>query len=292
MYKTMGRVFLIVLPVILLFALYMEGQNYDPEVLAFRKVIFQSEKGRHLLPQNLNNWKLKEPPKNYTPENLFEYLNGHAEFYISRGLESLTVAEYTSGPNATAKVEVFRMVGPLEAWGVLQEEAPERKTPLKGPEGYRTEDMVVFSTGPFYVRVFSKKDIEGLYSALYNSLRGLSQEPDIITFLPEGTTGARYHRQAYMGIEGLDRVLEAELPLSAGRNIRVFLRKNTTRASLEKILQEFIQNGATLKTLKEGIQVEDPYEGTIFLVLKRDTLYGFRGEIKPEEALSLLKKDG
>jgi len=46
-----------------------------------------------LLPE-LESWTLVDSPQVYHPENLFEYINGAAESYISYGFKELIVAEY------------------------------------------------------------------------------------------------------------------------------------------------------------------------------------------------------
>ncbi|MBU0985670.1 MAG: hypothetical protein KKH68_00325, partial [Proteobacteria bacterium] len=70
----------------------------------------------------LPEWKLAEQPYRYIPPNLYEYINGAAEFFIAYGFTELAGANYApvSGDKDTVTVDIYDMGNKLNAFGVFQ----------------------------------------------------------------------------------------------------------------------------------------------------------------------------
>jgi hypothetical protein len=102
------------------------------------------------------NWQLKEAPRAYTPDNLYEYIDGNADLFLSYGFADAAVGDYApakgdafvrrrlrppkrnfvareggSGTSSPAKaegwvsVEVYNMGTPLQAFGIFGAERPD-----------------------------------------------------------------------------------------------------------------------------------------------------------------------
>jgi len=66
------------------------------------------------------NWRQDGEPAVYTPDDLFEYINGQAEIYLDYGFQELYTINfiYRNRPDETLTVDVYEMATPLNAFGL------------------------------------------------------------------------------------------------------------------------------------------------------------------------------
>ena len=94
----------------------------------------------------------------YDRANLYEYVNGHAEYYLTAGFEGLAVGEYGADAQGQPSlvVNLWDMGKPLHAFGVLMDEAGTDAAPLAGEVlGFRTSTGLSLAHGRYYVQVNS-----------------------------------------------------------------------------------------------------------------------------------------
>lgn len=109
-----------------------------------------------LLPASLEieDWKADGEPLVYTEENLWEYVNGAAENFISFEFKEVAAQDYLSGSGAGLKVEAYEHGNPLMAYGIYaQMRNPELSFLEIGNEAFADEYSIHFWKGPYYVRV-------------------------------------------------------------------------------------------------------------------------------------------
>src|SRR3990172_12285068 len=106
------------LPVLVL-VLYSEGQKYDPALINFKS----SESGAHraLFLSEIDGYGVSGEVRHFTEENLYEYVNGHAEYFIGAGFKELFVAEYVRSDSQPSQsemtAEIYDMAEPLQSFG-------------------------------------------------------------------------------------------------------------------------------------------------------------------------------
>ncbi|MEO5361989.1 MAG: hypothetical protein H7843_16390, partial [Nitrospirota bacterium] len=116
--------------------IYMTGQRYDAAAVNFT---FQKGSAESIqLPEDVEGYKKVGRPRQFTKNNLYEYNNGHAEYFIAKGFSSLTVYEYAkAGTQADTLVEIYDMGKPIQAFAVLTDELPADSTAASvGTMGY------------------------------------------------------------------------------------------------------------------------------------------------------------
>ncbi|MBP8975429.1 MAG: hypothetical protein KBG83_01805 [Bacteroidetes bacterium] len=90
----------------------------------------------------------------YTPNNLFDIINGAAEMFLSYDFEELAIAEYSDSSIRYIRVELYRHRNAENAFGVYaQERSPEAQFLSIGGEGYIEEGALNFWSGPFYIKL-------------------------------------------------------------------------------------------------------------------------------------------
>jgi hypothetical protein len=107
-----------------------------------------------LLPA-IDTWSQTEESQNYFPENLFEYINGAAEIYLSYDFHELIVAQYQKiGTDNQVAVEIYDMGTATTSFGIY---SAERYTdnvfiPI-GVQGYLEEGSLNFLVGRYYIKL-------------------------------------------------------------------------------------------------------------------------------------------
>jgi hypothetical protein len=109
-----------------------------------------------LLPK-LPGWTPTETPRSYRPDDLFEYIDGAAESYLSYDFRELLVADLEkTGTPATLTVEIYDMGLPLNAFGIFSAERyPENKVVDLGEMGYVEGEALNFLDGRYYVKMLA-----------------------------------------------------------------------------------------------------------------------------------------
>jgi hypothetical protein len=109
---------------------------------------------KSLLPE-VQKWDLSEDPQNFFPENLFEYINGAAEIYLSYDFHELIVAQYEkSGSESALAVEIYDMGSATNGFGIYSAERyPENEFSPIGVQGYLEEGSLNFLVGRYYVKL-------------------------------------------------------------------------------------------------------------------------------------------
>jgi hypothetical protein len=106
---------------------------------------------------HLAAWSLSEAPRSYFPDNLFEYIDGAAESYLSYDFRELLVADFEKkGTGATVTLEIYDMGLPVNAFGIFAAERyPENKVAALGDLGYIEGEALNFLSGRYYVKMLA-----------------------------------------------------------------------------------------------------------------------------------------
>lgn len=293
---------LALLPVIAL-AVYLEGQKYDPDTLDFSKA--QETPSARLLPEAAGGFAREGNVRSFTRDNLFEYVNGHAEFFISSGFESLAVGEYgnskdSAGPPSFT-VDVYDMGSPSNSFGVMTNESGGARPVDIGFMGYAMGEAVVFMKGRYYVKIasFSKDaDIAAFAKAVD---RGMGDIPSKIVqfdrFPGEGAMdkGRGFIRRDYMGLDFFSNVFEQKYERN-GKEFTAFLvtPEGGPEAFMEKAMKFYDDMGVKVDTFTAGDypawEVHDEYEGTWAMVRSGDGFLGVRELDDKSERVSFLNE--
>jgi hypothetical protein len=93
-----------------------------------------------LLPEDnaLPGWTRSGDVRFFGPGNLWEYINGAAEGYLSYNFQEVVTAEYSNPEKQSQSViDVYRMEDPLNAFGIYTQELnPDSEFHKIGVEGY------------------------------------------------------------------------------------------------------------------------------------------------------------
>ena len=121
-------------------------------------------------------------PETFNPDNLWEKINGQAEFYLSAGFVSLTSQLYEWVEDADSMIEVnaFHMGGMLNAFSVYSLQRRDNAQVIDVARfAYQTENTVYLVHGPFYVEILWILPLDGEISVLKLLAEQFVQETSI-----------------------------------------------------------------------------------------------------------------
>jgi len=144
-----------------------------------------------LLPLSITGWESSEDDNYYNEENLFNYINGGAELYISYGFNNVISRRYSKNGNSRIAVEIFDMENSWNAYGVFTH-VREEMNESYGQGSQLYEDAILFWKSRYYVSVVSldgseeaQLAIKNIAEYIDNSISETGELPDVLKIIPE-----------------------------------------------------------------------------------------------------------
>jgi hypothetical protein len=285
--------------------LYVKGQKYDPALLEFTKTSTQEISGQaaQLQPvtesassaavSDFAGFRKVGQERRYTKDNLYEHVDGHAEYFISAGFEGLAVAEYAPAGSSTLKTEiqaeVYDMGNDIQAFGVLIDESGENPPAVSiGTMGFRHSGGINFVKGRYYVKLTAmdpKLELMSFAKAFADTFPSASRPFSAFDRLPRnGRAGkTRFIKEGYRGLDFFHNVLEREYTIEGQKVILALLAGSTQEMiqSVPAFLEYVKKSGMPLEQSEQAgktiYKVNDKYEGSWFLVSSPKAVFAVFG---------------
>jgi len=252
----------------------------------------------------IKGWKILEEYPVYFPHNLWDYINGAADAYLSYEFEKLFIAEYIKDKNQSIKVEIYQHKSPVFAYGIYSQErsADYHFIPI-GIQGYSEESLLHFIQDRYYIKINSAsgkiknaKDIRIIAKEVSKMLGGEKELPDAVSWFPEDNKiqySGKFIAKGFLGHEFLNEVFTAEY--SVDNNVfSLFIFQRKDRAECKKIVIDYYRFLKKQEEPDEGYQlINDPYNGKIMIIWEDNFICGIfnlDNEKTGIEYLELLKE--
>jgi hypothetical protein len=229
----------------------------------------------------------------YTADNLWDFINGAADTYLSLGFENVHIAEYKKGKNII-KLEIYKHKDDIQAFGIYaSERSPSFDFIRLGAQGYKTEGALNFYKGNYYIKIrtYSKSEkvirsVETLAGKVSESLTGSSEMPAILKDFP--AEGKKLNEEAYikesvLGHEYLTEAFKAPYEVENSK-FSIFLFRKKSPGEAVKTVSAYLKSA--------GLEIDDPsggkyvfkdgYNGDIFLSWKENTIVIISGLVKDQ----------
>lgn len=144
------------------------------------------------LPAEINGWQKSAKTTLYTPKNLFEYINGGAELYISYSFKHVLAQKYTKADLPEITVDVFDMGSSFNAFGVFSHSREDLDHSVSDDvESEYASGLLTFWKGRYYVSILAypeteekKKTVLTLGRHIAGLIKEKSEKPSLIDRLP------------------------------------------------------------------------------------------------------------
>jgi hypothetical protein len=281
------RLALIALLPLLALLLYLDGQRYDPDLVQLEARHGSALPAPSLFPDSLAGVQRTGQVRHFDKANLYQYIDGHAEYFLDAGFRALAVGEYgdTGNGQPALVVSLYDMGAPLNAFGVLVDEAGDQEAVEIGSMGFRSGQGLNFIHGPFYVQMSLFDDTLPLDAAGADLARNLAEQekdPGFAFQFPNlgQVTSTRFVKEDYHGLGFLSQVLERGFKRD-GEEMQAFLLQGSEAeiGGLVAAFEDFFGEDEMpyQRIERDGLvffEVQDPYEGEWFFVPLSTRLVG------------------
>ncbi|MGZ5488632.1 MAG: DUF6599 family protein [Candidatus Aminicenantales bacterium] len=234
-------------------------------------------------------WSLSEAPRSYFPDNLFEYIDGAAESYLSYDFRELLVADLVrKGTDATMTLEIYDMGLPLNAFGIFgAERYPENKVVALGDLGYVEGEALNFLSGRFYVKMLAfglgeatESTLGEIGAKIAGAIKAGGGLPALVRAFPKDNLVSRsekYIKKNFMGYEFLhDGYVATYKP--GGRELEgFFIDGGSDKAAeemLTKLLAALAADNQSVEKLALGFHARNRYGQHLYIGRVRSVLCG------------------
>jgi len=230
-----------------------------------------------LLPE-ISTWEQTESPQNYFPENLFEYINGAAEVYLSYDFRELLVAQFgVEGDSKNVAVEIYDMGSENNAFGIYSAERfPESRFLDIGVQGYIDEGILNFLVGRYYIKLFCFDCEEESEDTLVRFSDEISRRvkekgglpKPLLSFPKKGLVShsEKYILRNFMGYSFLHDGYMASYEIE-DQEFECFVIEGRDEADAQSMLEKYIETkpAETLQKKESVYMINDRYYQNIFI---------------------------
>ncbi|MGD2122477.1 MAG: hypothetical protein PVJ76_12065 [Gemmatimonadota bacterium] len=233
----------------------------------------------------------------YDADNLWEYINGAAELFVSYGVQSCHTTDLVSG-DLTVTVDLYDMGTPLNAYGVFEQEASGEPVDISDAVAARVSPpyQALLLKGSTYAKVnvfegeLTTETGQGLLEALAAAIPGQSTPPAELGLLP--TAGMlpgteTYQAEAFLGLTELTHCVFAEYGGDGGDTWQGFV---VVPDAAQEVWDALVGEWSSFES--GGMEVrfrEVPYRGLVGVTWTDAGLFGVSGAADQETLLARLE---
>lgn len=229
-------------------------------------------------------WQLTGQPVVYSPDNLWDFIDGAAESYLAYSFVDLQVGEYVNAESVAVRAELYLHVDPDNAFGIYSmERAPDYSFIRVGAQGYEGEGILNFLTGQYYVKLSTHQKgptaaagLRTVAGQIDAHLAGGSNLPVGLKRLPvEGrqpnTEG--YVARNFLGYDFLHHAYTARYE----KGLQVFVMEYPTADSAGAAMRRLLDAVPGTQTAQDRYRISDPNNGPIAIAQRGPILCGTVG---------------
>jgi hypothetical protein len=239
----------------------------------------------------LEGWTKKGKPDLYTPDNLFEYINGAAEVFLSYDFVKLASLTYENNKENSFTVDVYQHSSDRNGFGIYSQEKPQKGDFLNiGTQGYYEKGVLNFLKGGFYVKMSGfdlgdndEKVLTTAAKALAKALEGSVDFPAVVKCFPgkgKIANSEAYINKNFLGHSFLHSAFVADYEIE-GRKLQVFIIETGKPEAVEEILNNYTgflkKKGIPVEQKEKLYRFQDPYyrsSGMMNMKMGKNYLWG------------------
>ncbi len=231
----------------------------------------------------------------YTPEDLWDYINGAADAYLALGFRDLNINEYRKGKQSL-KAEIYSFGDEATAFGIYSlERSPSYKFIKLGVQGYSEEGVVNFFKGSYYVKIMthsgSKKADEAMMTLaemIAERIEGGTDFPPLLKLYPaEGLIANQetYIMEGVLGHDFLHDSFRASYEVDNDR-FDIYLFNSKGKQEISDMAQRLAGDAFNAGEESFKYVFDDGFNGLLFMALQGDRLIIISGLDREKAALA------
>ncbi len=248
-------------------------------------------------------WRIAPPPGDsvYTPDNLWDIIDGGAELFLSYGFVDLHIMEYADPAGTDVRVELYRHDSRTNAFGIYSQERNPGSHFLEiGTQGYVEDKVLNFLCGVYYVKISSHREgKEGIDAMLLIGRRvaeHLQQKPGWpgeLAFLPAEQrlpNTESYVAENFLGY----RIFHSAFTARYESGCTLFIMDFESPSRARAVAGAYMKTVGRPQEFPEGqiTDISDPHSGSIAMLLQGRKVcgaFGAGGQVLAHHYLTLLE---
>jgi len=241
----------------------------------------------------LRGFKMEKNYPVFNPGNLWDFIDGAADNYLSYDFLDLHVAEYRKWKNVI-KLEVYHHKNDIMAFGIYSSErSPSFNFIGPGTQGYTADGSINFYKGDYYVKIrtYSQKEkvlkaAETLAREVAEMLPGDNHLPAALSIFP--AEGRKRNEETFinknvLGHKFLTGAFKANYSLGPD-DFSVYILKTESTGEAKDMVESYLKSAGIEPSEQAGGKyiLTDGYNGTIFLTWKDNTVVLISGLAKDQ----------
>ncbi len=238
---------------------------------------------------SIEGWEKPEEIDVYSPETLWDIINGAADVFMAYDFQELYWGEYINSADKDIYIvmEIYRQSDPVNAFGVYSQERPSAPQLVDiGVQGYTAPGVLHFFVADCYVKIRSHDRSEETAGAMEEMARYLSgmldpepEFPSMVYALPEEGKvefSEEFINTNFLGHPFLSRAFVSTYNID-GNRFNLFIINNENKEESKKIITDYYNfSRQDVESPEEGIhRIEDRWNGEVGLVWKDNIIYGY-----------------
>jgi hypothetical protein len=215
----------------------------------------------------------KGKPEMYTPDNLYEYINGAAEVFLSYDFRELAALTYEDPQKHSLTIDIYRHSDARNGFGIYSQEKPVKGDFLRiGAQGYYEKGVLNFFKGSYYVKMsgfdLGDKDktvLGDVAKKIAQGLSGATHFPLPVTCFPgkgKVKDSEKFIAGNFLGHSFLHSAFVTEYE-EKGEKFQIFLIQAADAVAAQKIRNDYFKfakgKGIEISVHKTFFRFSDPY---------------------------------
>jgi hypothetical protein len=238
--------------------------------------------GSDLFPE-IAGWKMQTDQRVYNSNDLWELINGAADIFLSYSFKDLHIAEYSKN-DQIIRVELYQHSTPENTYGIYTaERMPDYPQVSIGSQGYKSQGVLNFFTGNYYIKIMSAGQQEADESVIALVAGKVNDQlaqpdglPDVLQLFPEEGReylSDTYIAQNFLGYSFFHSAFTMRYKSEA--EFQLFIIKSAPE-EIQRMMNEYLKViKLNSPEMKGNLQIiNDPFNGTVYLECKNNYLVG------------------
>jgi hypothetical protein len=242
----------------------------------------------------ISGWVRDGDPQIYEPDNLWEYIDGAAEVYLSYDFQKLATQSYDRDEKQSLTIDIYVHSNANNAFGIYSQEKPARSHFLPiGTQGYHEKGILNFFQGRYYVKLIGfhlgdgeRSLIVDMAAKIAKRLNEKARFPKPLACFPERgkiENSERYIAMGFLGHGFLRSAFVADYEIE-GEKKQLFIIEAADARKAETMLSEYLAYAGekSIDAIDDEIyRFQDPQyssSGTMNLMRKGKYIWGLFGD--------------
>ncbi len=247
----------------------------------------------------IEGWSPTGETMTFTPDTLWEHINGAAETFLQYGFQELKTAEL-SNEGVTVAVGIYEMGSPLNAFGIYRTELPEGVATIEiGAQALISAPyQALLVKDRFYIKVdvydgeIDDAGGRSMLQAIAAALPGSDGLPEVFAKLPakgQIPGSQRFTREAFLGVRELKHCISADYDTGAGATVQFFVMLPPEGTTIDAVWQSLASKWKAVPHQPESVLAKKvPYRGLVGVIRSGKNIFGISGSESGDDLLESL----